>query len=51
MDYVEYLGYQYRMIEFDSDEAFDDFFTGSSHALVYIPYDVLQVIAQHSWSW
>ena len=28
MEYVDYLGYQYRLIEFDLVEAFDDFFTG-----------------------
>ena len=25
---MEYIGYQYRLVEFDSAEAFDDFFTG-----------------------
>lgn len=34
MDYVEHLGYQYRMLEFDSDEAFDDFFTGKTFCML-----------------
>ena len=36
MDYVEYLGYQYRLIEFDSVETFDDFFTGKKIFLMLL---------------
>ena len=53
MDYVEYLGYQYRLIEFDSVETFDDFFTGKENFPVLLLGDhvmcALQVTVPHSW--
>jgi len=57
MDNVEHLGYQYRMVEFDSVEDFDDFFTGKNifvcflfgdHVIHTIGYRSLQlVIVKH----
>ena len=51
MDAAEHLGYQYRMVEFDSDETFDDFFTGRN--ILHFVLDhvmLLQVIVPLSWS-
>ena len=51
MDYVDYLGYHYRLIEFDgSVEAFDDFFTGKEIS-IWRSCDLhyIQVTVLHSW--
>lgn len=50
MNYTEYLGYQYRMVEFDSDEEFDDFFTSRNFHLTLDHVTLLQVIVLLSWS-